>query len=31
VPDGTSRLRVTVSAAHLPADIDALVAAVKGL
>jgi 8-amino-7-oxononanoate synthase len=31
VPDGTSRLRVTVSAAHEPADIDALVAAVRGL
>jgi 8-amino-7-oxononanoate synthase len=31
VPDGTSRLRLTVSAAHAAADIDALVAAVKSL
>ncbi|HWZ57391.1 MAG TPA: 8-amino-7-oxononanoate synthase [Gemmatimonadaceae bacterium] len=31
VPDGTSRLRLTVSAAHEPADIDALLTAVKSL
>jgi 7-keto-8-aminopelargonate synthetase-like enzyme len=29
VPDGTSRLRLTLSAAHQPADIDALVAALE--
>jgi 8-amino-7-oxononanoate synthase len=31
VPEGTSRLRLTVSAAHEPAHIDALVAAVNAL
>ena len=29
VPAGTSRLRVTVTAAHTPADIDALAAALR--
>ena len=27
VPDGTARLRVTLSAAHAPEDVDALLAA----
>jgi 8-amino-7-oxononanoate synthase len=30
VPQGTSRLRITVSSGHQPADIDRLVAALKG-
>jgi 8-amino-7-oxononanoate synthase len=30
VPAGTSRLRITLSAAHRDADVDALVAALAG-
>jgi 8-amino-7-oxononanoate synthase len=29
VPKGTARLRISVSAAHTAADIDALIAALK--
>jgi 7-keto-8-aminopelargonate synthetase-like enzyme len=31
VPEGTARLRITLSAAHTPADVDALTAALRSL